>query len=121
MDSDDLDIRFRWDIDDVPAVGAVMLRGESATGYPTQTWVNGVLTLREPAGVFSWDTSTGVPAPVRHIDDLVKRHGSDLKHLLYMLELEIKSWSGQGESEAGKARCAAYAEYARRQLENLSP
>jgi len=75
--TDELDVRFRWDIDDVPGYGSVMFRGEGDTGFPTQTWVDGALLEREPGGIFAWATDDAVPLAVHHMDLVAARWKED--------------------------------------------
>jgi hypothetical protein len=114
-------VYFAWDLE-VPGLGEVWLRAENRSGYPTQTWLNGVLILREPEGEYAWDTEAGVPVPVSMMDRTVEAHQAERRTLCYLIRLEVKLWDGfavktEEMSEPFRARAAGYAHYGRLLME----
>lgn len=92
-----------------PAPGEVTLKGDEPLGFPTETWMNGVMLLRSvDASQFEWnmDVSPEVPVPVHEID---QADGCD------SLDTLLNEWVqqvGDAPGEGQQAQAEAFAQYA---------
>lgn len=110
-----------WDTT-VPGWGEVWLRAEDATGYSTQTWLNGELLRREDEGEFAWHTETGLPTHIYYYNETARSF--DVRTACFTLKHEFATqldYSARHEEFSlwFRARSAAYAHHLRGLLERL--
>jgi hypothetical protein len=87
-----------------PSPGEVTLKGDMPLGFPTETWINGVMMLRSvDARQFEWnmDTEPAVPVPVYAID---QANGCDeLNTLLAQWVAQVETAPGEGQQVQAEA------------------
>jgi hypothetical protein len=108
---------FEWSIETEDR-GTVRLMGFEPSGYPCETWLNGELLERSEEGSWSWATEAGVPSAIYQVVRVIGEYAHDPDLLSYMLNLEARHlWekftNDTGQSDAFRARTAAYTQYIR--------
>lgn len=92
-----------------PSPGEVTLKGDMPLGFPTETWIDGVMLLRSvDARQFEWnmETEPAVPVPVDEID---QAGGCDrLNTLLGQWVAQVETAPGEGQ----QVQAEAFAQYA---------
>lgn len=87
-----------------PAPGEVTLKGDMPLGFPTETWLDGVMLLRSvDARQFEWnvETSPAVPVPVYEIDQA--DDCDELNTLLSQWVTQVGTAPGEGRQTQAEA------------------